>query len=100
MTQLKREFNRIVLSLQQNKEEKCRLLSMKIQKFCRNYETLHPNEQLNRKIEIEECAETIESFNGTSFQVKTTIFNYSSPTISCIVIIILFLGNHIECAVI
>lgn len=79
MTQLKREFNRNVLSLQQNKQEKCQLLSMKIEKFCRNYETLHRNGQLNLKIEIEEYAETIQSFDGTSFQVKTTIFNYNSP---------------------
>lgn len=72
MTQMKREFNQIVLSMQQDKQEKCRLLSMKIEKFCRNYETLHPNG--NVKMEIEGRAETIQSFDGTSFQVKKTFF--------------------------
>lgn len=70
MNQLKREFNQNVLSMQQDKQEKCRLLSMKIEKFCRNYETLHPNGQLNDKMVIKEYAETIQSFDGTSFQVK------------------------------
>lgn len=68
MSQLKREFNRNILSMQQDKQEKCRLLSMKIKKFCRNHKTLHPNG--NVKIEIDERTEIIQSFDGILFQVK------------------------------
>lgn len=74
MTQLKRQFNGNVLSMQQDKREKCRLVSMRIEPFCRNYEALHPNVRLNDKMNIEEYAETIQDFDGISFQVKNNKF--------------------------
>lgn len=70
MTQMKRDFNRNVLSMQNDKHEKCRLLTMKIETFRRNYDTLHPNGQLNRKMDIDVHADTILTFDGTSFQVN------------------------------
>lgn len=85
MIQSMRDFNRNVLSMQQDKQEKCRLLSLKIEKFCRNYETLHPNGQLNDKMDIEEYAETIQSFDGTSFQVENNHFSPNSPTTHTII---------------
>lgn len=75
MTQLKRQFNGNVLTMQQDKREKCRLLSMRIEQFRRNYKALHPNGRFNEKMDIEEYAETIQSFDGISFQVKTTNFS-------------------------
>lgn len=67
MFEMKRNFNRRVLNLQEDKELKCSLLSEKIEKFCKNNERIHPD--LGQNIEIQNFTEKIVNFDGKAFQV-------------------------------
>lgn len=66
MTSLKRDFNDQVLKMQEEKVEKCAVLSEKIEKFRQNYKKLYPN---NGDIDVEEFTEEIIYFDGKQFKV-------------------------------
>lgn len=67
MTTLKRNFNDQVLKLQEEKLEKCAILTEKIEKFRQNYKILYPN---NGNIDVEEFIEEIIYFDGKQFKVS------------------------------
>lgn len=67
MTNIKRDFNQRALALQQDKQEKCALLAIKIEKFCKNHKRLYPNNE--HMIDVIEFMEKTKYFDEKAFKV-------------------------------
>lgn len=68
MTNIKRNFNERALALQQDKQEKCALLAIKIEKFCKNHKKLYPNNE--HMIDVIEFMEKTKYFDEKAFKVR------------------------------
>lgn len=71
MTTMKHHFNQQVLRLQEEKLEKCAILTEKIDKFRQNYKKLYPT---NGNIDVEEFTEEVIYFDGKQFKVSIMPF--------------------------
>lgn len=69
MTTMKHHFNQQVLRLQEEKLEKCAMLTEKIDKFRQNYKKLY-----GENIDVEEFTEEVIYFDGKQFKVSIVSF--------------------------
>lgn len=69
MTKTKQDFNETVLKLQEEKQEKCAILSEKIEMFRGICEKLHANH--DNLIDVKEHTDKFIQFDGKSFKVAS-----------------------------
>lgn len=74
MTKIKRNFNESVLKLQDEKLNKCAILSSKIKELGEIYKKLH--QKNDNIIEVKEHTEKVIQFDGKCFKVVSSRIDY------------------------